>query len=368
MLLVEGKAMRKKIVHLITNDKFTVAYINFMKIYMKEYSHIFLVSRWSCSKEDLNDNNLVDLSNIIRYESGKQLAFGSKIRKLLKEADKIIVSGIFGLEQLIFYWPTSIYKKMYLHYWGGDFYQMRKSPSRNLLDLFQRYQLKYCFEKSYGAIFLIDGEYEKYREITGIIKENNFIASMPYDTYKTFPFEKYREKNRNACLRIVVGNSANLDNQHTYVFELLRHLKNEDIEIYCPLSYGDDAYGKNIEKIGRDILGEKFHPIFDWMKKEDYYRFLATCDIGIFGNDRQQGMGNIGALLYMGRKIYLKKGTSMYENYKKMGFSCYDIEELKNCSFEELAIFPEKEGNIRLADELYKPMIIREQWLKVLST
>lgn len=360
--------MGKKIVHLITNDKFTSAYINFMKIYMVEYMHIFLVSKWCYAKEGLSEENLINSDNIIRYENGKRLAFGTDIRKIIKEADKIIVSGIFGLEQLIYFWPRYVYKKMYLHYWGGDFYQMREKVSpKNIRGLIQRYQLKYCFQKSYGAIFLIEGELAKFQEITGIVKGNSFVAPMPYDTYKTFPLEQYREKKSGDRLRIVIGNSATSENQHAYVFELLKHLCDENIEIYCPLSYGEDTYKKKIEKLGMEIFGEKFHPILDWMKKEEYYQFLATCDIGIFGNDRQQGLGNIGALLYMGRKIYLRSGTSMYQNYKKLGFFCNDIEEIKNSNYEELSSFSHKKDNIELADKLYMQNRIREQWLSVLE-
>lgn len=361
--------MSSKILHIVTHDKFTMAYINFMKIYMKDYNHFFLISDWCNSEQRINRNDLVDYKNIIMYQNGRQLVFGREIRRILRNADIIIVSGIFGIEQLIYFWPRNILKKIYLHYWGGDFYQMREKVSfKNCRGLIQRYQLKYCMRKTYGAIFLIDGEYEKYERITKINKEHVYVAPMPYDTYKTFPFKDYREKKIQNHLRIVVGNSATPENNHALVFEMMKHLKGKDIEVYCPLSYGDENYRKEVEKLGREYFGERFHPVTKWMKKEEYYQFLATCDIGVFGNDRQQGLWNIGVLLYMGRKVYLKEGTSMYDNYKKLGFVCYNIEDIRECDSEKISIFPEKNNNIELADNLYNPIIIQEQWLKVFES
>ena len=44
------------------------------------------------------------------------------------------------------------------------------------------------------------------------------------------------------------------------------------------------------------------------MPYSSYISFLGSIDIGIFNNNRQQGMGNITNLLYLGKKVYLSKG------------------------------------------------------------
>ena len=358
--------MKKKIVHLITHDKFTAGYINFMKMYMKDYNHIFMVSVYSHSKGESIDGKIIDFDNVIKYESGKDLAFGKIIRKILEQADKIIVSGIFGIEQLIFFWPNRIFKKVYLHYWGSDFYQMReKIPFNDIMGNVKRYQLKSCFKRAKGFIFLIDGEYTEYKKITGILKERVYIAAMPLDPNRLFPFEKFREKNTRDYIRIVVGNSATIENKHIEVFELLKHIKHEKIEIYCPLSYGNQEYGEEVAEVGKKIFGEKFNPIYNWMNLNDYYHFLSSCDIGIFGNDRQQGMGNIAALLRMGKKVYLRAGTSMFDEYKRVGFKCFDLETLKCDTFENITSFPEKELNEKIADNWNTPLSIRKQWINV---
>lgn len=361
----------KNIVHLITHDKFTADYINFMKTYLKEYNHTFCVTVYSCSKDEKIDGKLVNEENIIRYSGRKKMAFSGEIRAVLKEADKIIVSGIFGQENIIFYWPNSILKKVYLHYWGADFYQMRNSIPLNLKTRQQwinRRHLISCFKRSAGAIFLIEGEYEEYKKVTGIRKKNVFIAAMPSNLERTDLFKKYRNSltiETDSSIKIIIGNSATETNQHKYVFELLQHLKDENIEIYCPLSYGNEEYAKEISALGKQIFKDKFHSVFEWMNADQYIKFLSTFDIAVFGNNRQQAMGNIDALLCMGKKIYLKTDTSMYLNYTKAGFKCYDIEMIKNSSLTDLTSFPEKLANENVGDHWKTPEYIRNQWINV---
>ena len=83
------------ILHLITNDKFTVGYIKFMQICMNEYNHVFLIPLFNGKKPE-PENNTGEAGNIRYYSDGKWLAFGSEVKKLITQADKIIVSGVFG--------------------------------------------------------------------------------------------------------------------------------------------------------------------------------------------------------------------------------------------------------------------------------
>lgn len=340
-----------KILHIITNDKFTIGYINFMKRYMKKYEHSFLISIYNYSGETGKRSDLIDEENVEYYSDSKWLAFGGKVRQMVREADKIIVSGVFGVEMMIFFWPQYAFNKMYLQYWGGDFYQVReKIKFGDWRRWIQRRMLLSCFKRSYGAIYLIEGEYEKYKDITGIQKKHVYVAGVPGDPQKKYDYTPYRKNVYNGLLKIVVGNSATNENHHKEIFGKLAHLKDEEIEIYCPLSYGDDRYRDEIISYGVNVFGKKFHAITEWMKLKDYNQFLADCQVGIFNNDRQQAMGNIFAMLQMGRKVYLRTDTSMFKNYQKKGFVIYDVNELDNITMKEITDFPERDRNIQVAE------------------
>ena len=56
-----------------------------------------------------------------------------------------------------------------------------------------------------------------------------------------------------------MGNSTDTSNCHFEMFDLLLPYKDEDILIYCPLSYGPyTAYGDSVIKRGKELFGEKF--------------------------------------------------------------------------------------------------------------
>lgn len=357
--------MSKKIVHLITNDKFTVGYVNFMKMYMTEYEHFFLIPLYTGLGNTIV-KDLINTTNTICLSDKGQLVYKREIRNVLQKADQIIISGMFSFEQRICFWPQKVLKKTYVQYWGGDFYQARdKVPLRQFRSWINRKQLEYCFRKTYGAIFLIKGEYEKYKEITGIMKEKVSIAPMPSDPNNLFPYNEYRDSAMTSPIRIIVGNSATKENEHVEAFEYLKRFKTQDIEIFCPLSYGDAEYGEEIKRLGLELFGEKFHPMLEWMDVNEYYRFLSTCHIGIYNTNRQQAMGNINALFLLGKKIYLRPNTSMIESYKERGFKFFDVTDLKNCSFEQFKDFSERKDNIRIADEWNPAEEARSEWKKV---
>ena len=92
-------------------------------------------------------------------------------------------------------------------------------------------------------------------------------------------------------------------------------------------------------------------------------------DIGIFFNDRQQALGNIYALLGMGKKIFLRKDTSMWKGLKKKGYQVYLAEDIKNMSFEEFCEYNErdKKKNLYVSDNLYGKETDRIAWNTIFS-
>ena len=127
------------------------------------------------------------------------------------------------------------------------------------------------------------------------------------------------------------------------ILEKLQHLKKEDFTIVCPLSYGDEEYAKKVIEYGKEIFGEKFVPITNFMTLEEYMEFLSNCDVGIFNNNRQQAMGNINSMFRMGKKLYLREGTAMWKDYIKNNLKVYPVSELENIDYKNLFEFEEEQ-------------------------
>ena len=357
------------IVHfVVTSQAFTAGYINFMKLRMPEWEHHFFVMTTPYEIKPVNSENFY------RYSKVSELS-EPRYHKLLAEADKIIISGAWDV--YLFLALSKFVRKTYLQFWGGDFYRYKNRKMPGLLHPLRSLRwiagrcLRHRFIKnSAGTINLIARDID---EMVKVFPNNtkHFVAPMPDDVMEHHDFDGLvqRPKEGSTC-RIIVGNSAAPNNNHAEIFEKLRHLKDEDIEIVSPLSYGSEqGYDEAIAKLGHEIFGDKFRPLFERMDKDEYVEFLATCDAGAFNYNQQAALGNIWILMRLGRKIYLRENTAMWDDFKSKGACMYSVSELDDADLESLADMPEdgRKANMSLAAKRIAGASAVEEWKKVLN-
>lgn len=355
----------KRIAHIIEWDKFTDGYIKFMRYSFPEMEHFFFVTKGDFPLEG------IDGKHIIQMENWDRLLTDQSCRRCLAEADKIIISCVIGniRKECVFLYiaGSSWRKKTYLHFWGHDFYRFRK-PTRTLRRWFEQRVNYVLFRRVAGLVFLIEGEYEEFRKITGI-SNRNFVAPMRGDPQNQLDFKEYRGRREvQDQVNIIVGNSAADTNHHEEVFRMLIPFAGKGMKVYCPLSYGNaETYVNQVLDKGKELFGENFVPLMSFMEKREYARLLSTMDIGIFYNDRQQAMGNILNLLAMGKKLYLRPGTPHWEKYRKEGYILYSADEIPRESWEEFISFPEQArwNNEELYDNTDRFKIACRQWRAV---
>lgn len=130
---------------------------------------------------------------------------------------------------------------------------------------------------------------------------------------------------------ILLGNSAGATNNHLEAISLLSKLdlNSSKYKIVTPLSYGDNNYAKKIKDYGAANLGESFYPIEKFMPIDDYIKLLQKCGFVIMNHVRQQAMGNIIIMMYLGAKIFLRSESAIYTFFKGLGATIYSVEELE---------------------------------------
>lgn len=138
---------------------------------------------------------------------------------------------------------------------------------------------------------------------------------------RNIPVSENNKKNIN----ILVGNSADPTNNHFDALDKLAKFKNEDIQIYVPLSYGDKDYAKKVINCGKSLFGDKFIGMTEFLSYSEYMDFLKDIDIAIFNHQRQQAMGNTINLLAMGKKVYLREGTTQKEFFNDLSVQTFDL-------------------------------------------
>ncbi len=293
------------IVHLHSDSFFINPFIGFITDNYGTEDHRIVVYRKGDYKREEAD------SSIVYYYKGKK-DIGT-LYKMLKKADKIVIHSL-GIEMemlLLLYMHKNLCRKTVWIIWGSDLY-WKRDRSRDMMSNIIEHMRKKIISLFPYIGCLVTGDYELavkwYRTDAAMYRVNYpdkderkiVDALAPYD------------KGNDGAVNIVIGNSGTPSNGHKEVCEQLKRWKDENIKIYLPLSYGVPEYIEEVKTLYKDEFGDKAVIVDKLMPLEEYLKFLSTMDIGIFNNNRQQALGNIFALMYMGKGVYLKEGTSMW--------------------------------------------------------
>ncbi|MBD3727575.1 MAG: TDP-N-acetylfucosamine:lipid II N-acetylfucosaminyltransferase [Moraxella osloensis] len=130
---------------------------------------------------------------------------------------------------------------------------------------------------------------------------------------------------------VLVGNSASFTNNHLEVFNLLKSVDEKsslELNIISPLSYGDDCCLSAVKQKGADCFGEHFQGITGFMPIDEYVSLLKQCGYAVMNHKRQQAVGNIVIMLYLGARVFLREENPTYKMLKSEGAIINTIDEL----------------------------------------
>ncbi|SHI73846.1 TDP-N-acetylfucosamine:lipid II N-acetylfucosaminyltransferase [Clostridium intestinale] len=350
------------IIHIINNEKFTLPYLEFINKNFDNKEHYFIIvgKQKYLKKIDVINNN-------IKFIEGSFVEWTSN-KDILKKGGLVFIHGFFqGISfKLFLNLNPQFLKKINWVIWGGDL--KKRNSSYKLITSIDEF-LKMRVTKKFAFIStLVKNDYKIAQERYNVSgKYNKAIYINPI----TLEFLNNIKKCSNINVtNIQIGNSADLSNNHIQAIDLIEKFKSENIKVYCPLSYGDSVYAKEVIDYGKKVLGEKFVGITEYMNPEAYGEFLGRIDIAIFNNNRQQALGNIFALAYLEAKIYMRNDTTMWEDLvEDEGYNFYSIEDIKDYSFEEFissnieVIMKNKLLSEKRFDEKY----IKNVWEKIFT-
>lgn len=204
---------------------------------------------------------------------------------------------------------------------------LRKIISKGL-GIEDRYSIIYKAKKRVNYfVTYIEEEYEYYSKFY----PNNFqFINCTFSTIDQYlggnnlSLSKKQSKNN-----ILIGNSNTIESNHIDAFLLIDSKKKfSGIEIFTPLNYGsNEAYKKEVIKKGEQIFGGIFRPILDFIDRKEYVDLLSSCSVGIFYHYRQQAMGNIIPMLYLGARVYLSSRNPALNFFKKHGIIIFDLDK-----------------------------------------
>ena len=185
--------------------------------------------------------------------------------------------------------------------------------------------------------------YSRFRNVITLTEEDKNTVSELYPQANVIylPYmngDEYRlnrKQRTEGKIKVMVSHSGWPENNHVRSFEALSTYKN-DIEVVCPLCYGDPVYINNVIEKGHTIFGSSFSYFKDLMPIEDYTRFLQTVDIFITAAERQTGLGAIFRVMTGGAKIFLT--GNLLTSLRNDGYFVFDLGDVGKTTFKSFSL------------------------------
>jgi dTDP-N-acetylfucosamine:lipid II N-acetylfucosaminyltransferase len=141
---------------------------------------------------------------------------------------------------------------------------------------------------------------------------NSRIKLPPWYNFQFFSFSDIIPDPEARCQaihqKILIGNSATIENNHLDVLEVLQKVKNQSYSVSLPMTYGlFPRYKALVKRQFSKALKERAFFLENHMPLEQYYSFLAEHPTAVFLHHRQQALGNVLYMLYIGAKVYLSR-------------------------------------------------------------
>jgi dTDP-N-acetylfucosamine:lipid II N-acetylfucosaminyltransferase len=324
------------IIHIFTSEGlYQNRFINFAEANLNITNNLFVFRQ--------KDNNFsfkkIGLAQIAYIESFYAFIF-ILLPKLIR-CNKIVIHYLpIGPSLFLLYIFGFLLRKTTWVLWGSDLYFYKDHQAKAIYKVYEMLRKRIIRKIPYIACF-IRGDFELARKVYKTNAEYHYICyPLPTDFEL---LERIRHiDNPGQTIKILIGNSAAKTNNHQEVFRLLSSLKDLNIEVICPLSYGDEEDYKNeVIKDGKLIFGNKFIPLLEIIPVVEYSRFLLSIDLAIMNHKRQQALGNILSLLFLGKKVFLQKDTTSFMYLSELGIKIFNVDDIKNSDYEKLVNFPE---------------------------
>ena len=312
-------------VHLFASENHYVqAYLKFLEKNFDISSSIFVFR--SCKRLNFEYSDTIKERIIIAKSN---LEFLRKVIPLIRRSEKFYFHQLpYGPSLILWNLFSGLLSKSTWIIWGGDVYihtQGRETIKKAFYEILRKRMIR----RIPIVASFIPGDFEIVRTIYN--SKARYLQSaypIPVDFMKIDPGENPHDDFKGTT--ILIGNSGNEVNNHLEILDILRFLKDSDVRIICPLSYGGNKeYVKSVVAEGKMIFGDKFKPLMSFLGTDDYIMLLSGTDIAVMNHERQQGLGNTLPLLYFGKKVYLRKEATTYLFLKELGCAIFDIESLK---------------------------------------
>ena len=341
-------------------------YIKMLRKHFKEEEHYFyFINHCPLSEQEL-----------FKYGNVQEMSGNGKIEKMkhlyraLKEADVVLWHGLIypGRFMLFLAANPAFLRKSVWVMWGIDLYNWKREGN-SLRNKVINYLNFYCRCHMKAAVALLPTDKEYFQEQFSN-KIPCYVTPYPISEESFRSMEHYRNSKprKNGKVFIQVAHNAHTFNNHIEILESLLPFKDENIKLFLPLSYGNDwhtssaSYVRGISKFLADNFPHKACNIYKLMPQVEYTEFLWNMDIAIFNAKRQNALGNVLKLLYMGNKVFMTSDGPLYAFFQEKGIPICDTKKISSMTYEEFIAPVDNSPAIQWIWDTYHPENSYKSW------
>ncbi len=356
-----------KYLHIIPPSKRMMdTYIRMIRTYFKEEDHQFyFISTCPNSERVLfKYGNVHEMIGKNRYEKAINLY------RTLKSANHIIWHSFIYPNRIMLFLscnPRFLKKSIWIM-WGLDLHNW-KLPANSIHNIIKNFLNLHCRKMIGHAIALVEQDKEYFHaQISSKIPCDVVPLPLSEDAFALMDRYNQNKPRANGKTFIQIAHNAYAFNQHLEILQALKKFKDENLRLYLPLSYGngngnrDTRYVSEVKAVLEEDFSNKYYCLSKLIPPLEYTDFLWNIDIAIFNANRQNALGNILRLLYMGNKVFLRSDGPLYNFFINHGINVYDSTEIKNMSYDEFIIKPDNTLAQRWIRENYHPMFNYKKW------
>ena len=317
--------------HLIASSPYTTRFLKLLHDHPEDFppeEHCFWIEKGSHSAFRVDQ-----MERLRRIDVG---AWGFlRAFRRLSSKDRVIIHQLSNPRLLLYlFLVRGSLRRCAWAIWGGDVYDFKYRPRTWAHDL-REYLRKVIIPSIPVISSMIPGDYETVRSVYGgRARYVNAFYPIPMDYGSLEAGDEPRTCGKGVT--ILVGNSGDPSNVHADVFRVLSRFREADLRIVSPLSYGDRAYVASVMELGRELFGDKFVPLTDFLPPEQYARLIRGMDAAIMNHGHQQALGNIIAMLMMGKKVFVRSDATPYRYFNDLGITVYDTLRLPQLELKEI--------------------------------
>jgi len=334
----------KKVLHILRDSNIFISVVKELFENQKTISNDYFV-------EQLNrKSNKVEIKNNNKYIRFNYL-FNKKIRAEIINYD-IIILHLLSRNKAKLIAKSNTKAKIIWAVWGGDIYNFIPDIKKHLLEpktkLLEKKD-KTIRTKTKNILSKIHLYKDTFYWQKKAIEKITYIAPVIYDDYELikkyynatqlkfidFSYGNLEEtlltgisESKTLGNNILLGNSASYTNNHIEAIDIFAKIKLKDRKIITPLSYGGVKLKNYVIDYGSSKLKNNFYALETFMNLEDYHKLLTSCGYVIMNHKRQEGLGNIIFMMYLGAKIFLNKANPTHNYFKRLGAYIFLIDEI----------------------------------------